>query len=163
MISTRVASRSTTQLEHLPDHVAGALPRLDRQRPDQLAHVIRAKAEQRIDVDASERFRLRPSELLDLDAALGGHHRQVVPARAVQQERGVELARDRQELLDEDARDGESLEIGADHPVGGRGGGLGRLAELDAAALAATADLYLDLHDRPAAQLPRRRGRVLAD
>ena len=123
--------------------------------------MIGAESEQRIDVDATERLRTRPGELLEVDAALGSHHREVVAAGAIQQERRVELPGDRQELLDEDARDGEPLEGGADHPVGGRGSGLGGIAELDPAGLAAAADLHLDLHDRPAAELPRGGGGVL--
>ena len=146
------------ELVHLPEHVARPFPRLDRQRADELAHVVRPEAEQRIDVDAAEGLGSRTGELLDVHPALGGHHREVVTTGAIEQERRVELSRDRQQLLDEDARHGEPLERGADHPVGGRGGRLRRLAQLHPAALAAAADLHLDLDDRPTAELLRRRG-----
>ena len=94
----------------------------------------------------------RAGELLDIHPALGRHHRQVVAARAVKQHRRVELLRDRQQLLHEDPRHREAFEVGAEHPVRGRGRGVRRVAELHAAALAAAADLHLDLHHGAAAR-----------
>ena len=39
------------ELVHLPEHVPRPFPRLDRQRADELAHVVRPEPEQRVDVD----------------------------------------------------------------------------------------------------------------
>ena len=73
------------QLVHPPQHVGGTLPRLGRQRADQLAHVEGPQTQHRVDVHAPQRLRARARELLDVHAALGGHHRQVVPGRTVEQ------------------------------------------------------------------------------
>ena len=87
----------------LPQDVGRTLARLERERARQLAHVVHPQPEHRVDVHAPDRLRARPRELLDVDAALGRHHREVVAGRTVQHERRVELLRDRQQLLDQDA------------------------------------------------------------
>ena len=85
-----------------PEHVGRALARRRRgKRAGQLAHVERPQTEHRVDVDAPQRLGPRARELLDVHAALGGHHREVVTRRAVEQHRRVELLRDRQQLLDQ--------------------------------------------------------------
>ena len=96
--------------------------------------------------------RSRPGELLDVDPALGGDHREVGARRAVEQDRRVELGRDRQALLDQDAVDLATPEPLAEHALGRGLGLVGRVREHHPAALAAAADLDLHLHDRGPAQ-----------
>ena len=141
------------QLVQAPQHVGRSLARVDRQRADELAHVERPQPEHRVDVHPAQRLGTGASELLDVHAALGGHHREVVAGRAVEQHRRVELPGDRQQLLDEHLGHLVALEVRPEHAGGFLGGPFGRVDEHDAPALAATADLHLHLHDAPAAEL----------
>jgi len=80
--------------------------------------VIGAKAEQRIDLNAPDRLRALAGEGLDVHAAFGGHHREVSPGAPIEDDRRVELLRDRQQLLGQDAVHRVALEPIADHALG---------------------------------------------
>jgi hypothetical protein len=104
-------------------------------------------------VQAPQRIGARPGQLLDVDAALGRDHREVGPARAIQQHRRVELALDGQKLLDEDPRDVVVLELRGEHALRLALGLVGRVDQHDAAAPSAPTDLDLHLDDRRPAEL----------
>src|SRR5439155_6075976 len=136
------------QFEQLPNDIACAFPRAGGERPGELPDMVGAEAEERIDLDATDRLRSLAGEGLDVHAPFCGHHREVSARAPIQHDGCVELLRDREQLLREDAVDHVPHEAAADHPLGCCCGGLRRSAELHATTLAATADLHLDLDDR---------------
>ena len=87
-------------------------------------------------------------DLLDVDAAPGGQHQQVLLGRPVEREAGVVLLVDVGGVLDPQPLDDVPLDV---HPEDAPGMGahvLGGVGQLDAAGLAAPADLDLGLdHD----------------
>ena len=101
----------------------------------------------RVDVEPHDRVGVLLGDLLDLDAALGRQHQQVLLRRPVEGEAGVVLLGDVGRVLDPDPLDDVALDV---HPedVPGVGAHLvGVVGELDAAGLAAAADLHLRLDD----------------
>ena len=95
----------------------------------------------------------------------GGQHQQVLLGGAVEREAGVVLLVDVGGVLDPHPLDDVALDVHAEDVPGVRADLVGVVGELDAARLAAAADLHLGLdHDRIAGLLglrrrPRRRCR----
>ena len=110
-------------------------------------------AGQRVDRDLGEGLGALDRELLDLHAALDGAHGQVVAVRAVQQHGEVVLLGDVGALGDHDLVDGVALDVHAEDGGGVLEGLVRGLGDLDAAGLAAAADLHLRLDDNDAADL----------
>jgi hypothetical protein len=71
-------------------------------------------AHERIDVDALERAGVLLRDLLDVDAALGGDHRERTSLAAVEQDRRVVLLADVRGFLDPDQLDGVALDVHAE-------------------------------------------------
>ena len=120
------------------------------------------EAEQRVDVQAGDRVRVALGHLLDVHAALGGEHDQRLLGRAVEDDRRVVLRGDVGGRLHPHLVDGEAADVHADDVRGVLLGLVAVLGDLDAAGLAAAADLHLRLdHARVADLLGGRDG--LAD
>src|SRR3954454_1700844 len=102
----------------------------------------RPEPESGVDVDAPQCFGPFAGERLDVHASLGGEHPEVLADGAIEHHRGIELVRDRKQLLDKHTSDGVTLEIGAEHARRRIARFVGGPAEGNAAALAATS--YLD-------------------
>ena len=119
------------------------------------------EAEQRVDVEAGDRVRVLLGDLLDVHAALRRQHHQRGLGRAVEHDRGVVLGRDVRGLLDPQLVDGVAADVHAEDGLGVLLGLLDRVGHLDAAGLAAAADLDLRLDHAGEAQLERPLHRVL--
>src|SRR5206468_7090354 len=114
----------------------------------------------RVRIQPRDRLGRILGDLLDLHAALGGQHQDVGPRVAVDREAEVDLAGDVERRLAVDERHLETLDVHADDLLRRVARLFGRLRELDAAGLAATADRHLGLdRDRPQL-LDRGRGLV---
>ena len=115
------------------------------------------EAEQRVDVQRRDRLRVLLGDRLDVHAALRREHHERRLRGAVEDDRRVVLGLDLRGLLDPDLVDGQAADVHAED--GGRV--LARLGlvvrDLDAAELAAPADLHLRLDD---ARVADRVGRV---
>ncbi len=112
----------------------------------------------RVDVQLDDRVGIRLGDRLDLDAALGRQHQEVLLGGTVEREAGVVLLVDVGGVLDPDPLDEVALDV---HPedVPGVLADLGLVVgELDAAGLAAATDLHLRLDDDGIAGLVRPRG-----
>ena len=127
------------------DRVDQVLGELGRGRD--LAGLGLVHAVHRVDGDAGQRVGALDRELLDLHAALVGRHRQEGAVRAVEQEGDVVLLLDVRARVDEHAVDRVALDVHAEDLLGGGPGVVGGLGHLDAAGLAAAADLHLGLDD----------------
>ena len=93
---------------------------------------------------------------LDLDAALGRQHQQVLLGRTVEREAGVVLLVDVARMLDPHPLHDVALDVHAEDVAGVGAHLVGVVGELDAAGLAAAADLHLRLDDhRVAGRLGR--------
>jgi hypothetical protein len=99
------------------------------------------EAQQRVDVQAGDRRRVALGDLLDVHAALRGEHEQRRLGGAVEDDRGVVLLVDLAGRLDPDLVDREALDVHAEDGLAvlARLGLI--LGDLDAAGLAAAADL----------------------
>ena len=100
----------------------------------------------RVDVDLGDRVRVLGRDVLDLDAALRREHAEVLLGRPVEGERRVVLLGDVARVLDPDHLDGVALDVHADDVGRVPARLVGVRRELDAAGLAAAADLHLRLH-----------------
>jgi hypothetical protein len=118
-------------------------------------------AEKRIDVHACYRIGVAVGDLFYVDAALGAHHPEEGPRRAIDEEGEVVLRADVAGALHEHASHDVALDVHAEDVPGHPFGVLRGLGHLDPARLAAPADLHLGLHDHAPAQSPRRRGDLL--
>ncbi|VXB31501.1 Predicted hydrolase or acyltransferase (Modular protein) (fragment) [Curtobacterium sp. 8I-2] len=118
-------------------------------------------AGQRVDLDPGECLGLLDGELLDLHAALDAGEREVGAVGPVEQHGEVELLGDVGTLGDHDPLDGVALDVEAEDGLRVFEGLVRGLRDLDAAGLAATADLHLRLDDHDAADLLGRRLRLL--
>ncbi len=133
----------------LHEDVGGAVERpLGQFRLDTcLARRRDVEAVDRVDVQLDDRIGVRLGDRLDLDAALGRQHQEVLLRGSVEREGGVVLLVDVGRLLDPQSLDDVALDV---HPedVAGVLAYLGLVVgELDAAGLATTADLHLRLDD----------------
>src|SRR5690606_4640722 len=109
-------------------------------------HVL-GEAVDRVDPDLGDGVGVGLGHGLDLHAALGGQHPEVLLGRAVEGEAGVVLLGDVRGQLDPQGPHGVALDV---HPEDVRGVGadlVGVAGELDAAGLAAPAHLDLRLDD----------------
>jgi hypothetical protein len=120
------------------------------------------RAEDRIDGDAVDRFRIALRDFLDLHAALRGRHDHREAETAVEGDAEVELLVDVERFLDQDLAHDAPLGAGLVRDEGHPEDLLRQLAgfvrvvrELDAAALAAAAGVDLRLDDDAAAELLR--------
>ena len=118
----------------------------------------RLQADGRVDVGLLDQVRRLLGDLLDLHAALGAGHHDGAAGRPVDDDAEVELLGHLEAFLDEHARDDAAFGAGlvrdqrhADDGLGELLGLVGRLGELDAAALAAAAGVDLRLDDDGAA------------
>ena len=101
----------------------------------------------RVDVQLDDRVGVRFGDRLDLDAAFGRQHQQVLLGGPVEREAGVVLLVDVGGVLDPHPLDEVALDVHAED-VAGVLAHLGLVVgELDAAGLAAAADLHLGLDD----------------
>ena len=91
--------------------------------------------------------RVLRGDLLDLDAALGREHQQVLLGGPVEGEAGVVLLVDVRGPLDPHSFDAVALDVHAEDVPGVQADLVGVVGELDPARLAAAADLDLRLHD----------------
>ena len=105
------------------------------------------EAEQRVDVQARDRRRVLLGDGLDVHPALGRQHRQRGLGRAVEDEGGVVLGGDVARLLDPQLAHGEAADVHAEDRLGVGPRLVAVLRHLDAAGLAAPADLHLCLDD----------------
>ena len=119
------------------------------------------EAEQRVDVQARDRRRVARRDLLDVHAALRGEHHQRALGRAVEDDRRVVLGGDVRGGLDPHLVDGQPADVHADDRLGVLLGLGAVLGDLDAAGLAAAADLHLRLDDARIADLVGRRDGLL--
>ena len=128
---------------------AAAGGRVEPGAEDELAGVVVLDADQRVDVDPGDGRRVLLRHLLDVDAALGAHHPEVLLGRPVEGEGGVVLLADVAGLLDPHRADDVALDVHAQDVGGVQAGLVGGVGQLDAAGLAPPADLHLGLdHDR---------------
>ena len=140
---------------------AGALG-VERGRGHDVAHLVVAEAEQRVDRACARARRVAPRDLLDVDAALGGEDR--AAGRAARARTTIARYSSRSivdGLLDEHARDARvrgcvmpRISAAAAATSSARG------ADADAAGLAAAAGLDLRLDDHRQAELAGRRPRL---
>ena len=119
------------------------------------------EALERIHVQPDERLRGRGRDLLDVDAALRREHEERLLRAPVERDREVVLARDLRGLLDPQLAHDVAADVQAEDLRRARLGLVGRLRELDATRLAAPAGQDLRLDDDGAAELVRRRARLL--
>ena len=114
-----------------------------------LASLGRRETVDRVDVAHDDGVGIGGGDGLDLDATLGRQHQQVLLRAAVERERRVVLLGDVARALDPHSLDDVTLDVHA-QDVGRVQSGLGGVVgQLDAAGLAAPADLHLGLdHDR---------------
>ena len=114
------------------------------------------EADERVDVQARDRLGMLVGDLLDVHAAHRGQHHERLLLAAVEDDRGVVLGGDVGRPLDPDLVHGETLDVHPEDRVGVGLGLVGVLRDLDAAGLAAAADLDLGLdHYREAQRLGR--------
>ena len=99
-----------------------------------------------VDPDLGDRVRVALRHGLDLHAALGGEHAEVLLGRAVEREAGVVLLGDVRGELDPHDLDRVALDVHAEDVPGVGAHLVGVVGELDAARLAPAADLHLGLH-----------------
>ena len=85
--------------------------------------------------------------LLDLDAALGRQHAEVLLGAAVQGEAGVVLLGDVRGVLDPQPLDHVALDVEPEDVAGVQPHLVGVVGQLDAAGLATATDLHLGLDD----------------
>ncbi len=105
-----------------------------------------AQALDGIDPDLGDGVGVRRGHGLDLDAALGREHAQVLLGRAVEREAGVVLLGDVGGLLDPHDLHRVALDVHAEDGAGMRADLIGIRSQLDAARLAPPTDLHLSLH-----------------
>ena len=101
----------------------------------------------RIDRQARDRVGVLVGNRLDLDAALRAQHPEVLLRAAIERERRVVLLGDVGRVLDPDPLHDVALDVHAEDVAGVGANLVGVLGELDAAGLAAPADLHLRLDD----------------
>ena len=142
-------------MPELEQHVDGAVGRrrVEPGRRDPLTAHRLAQAVDRVDVDAGDRVGVLLGDLFDLDATLRRQHPEVELGGAVQRERRVVLLRDVARLLDPEDVDDVALDVEAEDGFGVRAAFIGVRGELDAAGLAAPADLHLRFDDDRVADL----------
>ena len=104
------------------------------------------EAVDRVDPDLGDGVGVLLGHRLDLHAALGREHPEVLLGRAVEGEAGVVLLGDVGRELDPDDLDGVALDVHAEDVPGVGAHLVGVVGELDAAGLAAAAHLHLGLH-----------------
>ena len=142
---------------HLRRLLAGIL--VDAGVGGQGARLRLAEALVRLDVPPHERVGVLLGDLLDVHAAHRREHRQQLLGGAVEDDRGVVLGVDLRGVLDPDLVDGEgplavrAADVHAEDRVGVLGRLFAVLRDLDAAGLAAAADLDLSLDDARVADL----------
>ena len=155
LTSTSVASAADEGRPELDQHVGDLAGDLVREvgRGDDLAGLGLVDPGERVDRHPGQRVRALDRELLDLHAALVGRHRQEGAVGPVEQVGDVVLLLDVRARVDQHAVHGVALDVHAED-LPGQLTGLGRgLGDLDAAGLAAAADLDLGLDDGDAADL----------
>ena len=163
LTSTSVASSSSEHLVELGQHGADRADHVgvDAGLERQAAAVELLEAEQRVDVQAGDRVRIRVGHLLDVHPALGREHHQRRLGRAVEHDRRVVLGGDLGRALDPQLVHGEPADVHAQDRVGVVAGLVVVVRDLDAAGLAPAPDLHLGLdHARVADVVGRRRGLV---
>ena len=101
----------------------------------------------RVDVEPDDGVGVLLGDLLDVDAALRRQHQQVLLGRPVEREAGVVLLVDVGGVLDPHPLHDVALDVHAEDVAGVRADLVGVVGQLDAAGLAAAADLHLGLDD----------------
>ncbi len=109
----------------------------------------------RVDVQLDDRVGVRLGDRLDLHAAFGRQHQQVLLGGAIEREAGVVLLVDVGRVLDPDALDEVALDVHAEDVPGVLAHLRLVVGELDAARLPTTTDLHLRLDDDGVAGLVR--------
>ena len=155
LTSTRVASSPVKTLYSLHEDGGDLVDELggELRRDGDLARLGGVDAVERVDLDAGERLGLLDGEDLDLHAALDAGEREVGAVGPVEQHGEVELLGDAGAAGDHDALDDVALDVEAEDGLRGLVRLVGGLGDLDAAGLAAAADLHLRLDDDDAAEL----------
>ena len=115
----------------------------------------------RVDPDLGDGVGVRLGHRLDLDAALGRQHAEVLLGRTVEREAGVVLLGDVGGVLDPDDLDDVALDVEPEDVAGVLAHLVGVGGELDAAGLAAPADVHLGLDDHRVADRVGRGDRLV--
>ena len=155
LTSTSVASVPTNGVPQLDQDVGDRVDQVGRElrRAGDLAGLGQIDAGDRVDRHLGQRVGTLDRELLDLHAALVGRHREEGAVGAVEQVGDVVLLLDVGAGVDEHAVHGVALDVHAEDLLGVGLRVVRRLGDLDAAGLAAAADLDLRLDDGDAADL----------
>ena len=140
---------------HRPDHVLG-----DAGVEGEPAALEVLEAEQRVDVQHAHRLGVRLGDLLDVHAAHPREHRHRLLRRAVEDDRRVVLLVDLARALHVELVHGEAADVHAEDRLRVLLGLAAVVRQLDAARLAAAADLNLGLDHHRVAELLGRLDRL---
>src|SRR5699024_4293553 len=119
---------------------------VDARIVDRAACLIVMHAEGGIDAFACDGFGILRGDFLDLDATLGGNHRNRPSRTAVHRHAHVEFVDEIDGGFDEHALDGIAFEVHSENGIGGFAGFVFVFGEFDPAGLAAPADVDLCLY-----------------
>ena len=127
----------------------------------EIAHLVVAQAQERIDGAPGDLARVTTSHLFDVDPALARGHEDGAPGGPVDDQTQVELAGDFRGLFDQEPGDREAVDRQAEHRRCYLGGLAGRGRHADAASLATPPYQHLGLHSDGSTQAPRYLGGLL--